>query len=262
MGKIRQTLNDLKIQGKKAFIPYLTFGYPDVATFEKTLLALDSLEGVSIIEVGLPFSDPVADGPVIQQSSAAALANGVNLQQYCSVLKKIKPGLKSPLILMTYYNLVFGAGMAHFMDLISGIIDGLIIPDILPEDAVELRKEAAAGNIDMTFFLSPTSAPERIKLVDRASTGFVYYVSVTGTTGARESFSDTVYSQIKKTYSKLNSPLCAGFGISTAEHVNKFNSVSDGVIVGSAFIRRMVQCDNKSKIPHQIREYAQCLIKG
>lgn len=254
-------MQQLKSEGKKAFIPYVTFGYPSIAKFEKIILALDEA-GVTAIEVGLPFSDPIADGPVIQMTSALALKNGVNLEVFCECLTRLKKKIKAPLILMTYYNLLFGTGLKKFVEMTKGTIDGYVIPDILPEAAEELSVLAEKADIDMTFFIAPTTQKKRISVVDKSSTGFIYYVSITGTTGTKVSFDKSVYKDIASVNKKTNSPVCVGFGISSPDHVVAFNKVADGVIVGSAIIKKIIEYKNDKNMPKRIKEFVLWLMNG
>ena len=236
MNVIRKKLNALKKQGCKAFIPYLTYGFPDRKTFAKILLAVDAC-GPDFIEIGLPFSDPVADGPMIQQASQTALDKGATVDGLFADLKRLKSKLKAPLLLMTYYNPVFHAGDIKFCQKAKGLIEGLVVPDLLPEEAGELIRAAKAEDIDTIFFIAPTTDPDRYALIDKSSSGFIYYVSVTGTTGSRTSFSPKTFAAIAQAKRKVKAPVCVGFGISRSEHVRAFNKVADGVIVGSAIVR-------------------------
>jgi len=259
MGTIKTHLQALKDEGKKAFIPYVTYGYP---TIEKSLAVVRALDeaGSSLIEIGLPFSDPVADGPVIQAASVEALKHGVNLDRCVADFSAIKKDLNAPLAIMTYYNLLFGYGLEKFFKKIKGTFDGIIIPDILPDDADELRSLAEKYGIGVTFFVAPTTQAKRLSLIDKASTSFVYYVSVTGTTGARMTFDKKTFSEIAAVGKKMKTPVCAGFGIATREHVKAFEKVCDGVIVGSAIIKKITECAQSDDMPKQVAAFARSLM--
>lgn len=261
MAKVRNKLMQMKNNGEKAFIPYVTFAYPSIEKFEEIIIALDEA-GVSAIEIGLPFSDPIADGPVIQQASIKALENGANLEMLCESLKRLKEKVSVPLLVMTYYNLLFGTGLEKFFSMIEGLVDGLVIPDILVDDSKEMRDLARKHKVDMTFFVAPTTQEKRVDLVNKASTGFIYYVSVTGTTGTQQSFDAGVYSEIKKIANKTTAPVCVGFGISNPEHVKAFNEVADGVIVGSAIIKKIMEYENDAVLIEQLKEFVRWLMRG
>jgi tryptophan synthase alpha chain len=236
MFRVRKQFEMIKKQGRKAFIPYLTYGFPDLKVFEQTILAIAET-GADIIEVGMPFSDPVADGPVIQASSQIALTKGATLPGLLATLKKLRAKIDVPILLMSYYNPIFFMGDETFCRKAKNIVDGIVVPDLLPEEAGNFIRACRANEIDTVFFTAPTTDPKRLSLIDKSSSGFVYYVSVTGTTGTRKEFSRETLSAIKTTKNKLKAPVCVGFGISSHEQVRDFWKVSDGVIVGSAIVK-------------------------
>lgn len=236
MQKIRDLFNRLKQQNKKAFIPYLTYGFPNQKNFEEILLAVAGT-GVDAIEIGMPFSDPIADGPVIQHSSCLALKNGATLPGLLSTLRRLRKKVNTPFILMSYYNPIFYMEDNSFCRQAEGIIDALVIPDLLPEEGRDLVAACHRYGIDTVSFIAPTTDPGRFGLIDENSRGFIYYVSVTGTTGSRKKFDNSLYKKIAAVKSKVKAPVCVGFGISTHAQVKKFWRVADGVIVGSAIVR-------------------------
>lgn len=254
---IKQKFEQLKNQSKKAFIPYLTYGFPDQKTFEEIVLAVADT-GVDFIEIGMPFSDPIADGPVIQKSSQVALAAGASLPQLLESLKKLRAKVDVPFLVMSYYNPIFHMGVDTFCVKAQGVIDGLVIPDLLPEEAKELILAAKKHNIATVFFIAPTTPISRYKLIDNVSTGFIYFVSVTGTTGERNKFDKNILQTIKTVKKNVKTPVCVGFGISTAEQVKTFSNVSDGVIVGSAIIKFIQENYGQSNFINQFKNY----IKG
>jgi tryptophan synthase alpha chain len=256
---IQKHLTEIKRCGNKSFIPYVTYGYPTPEKSVEVVKALDRA-GVSLIEVGLPFSDPVADGPVIEAASVAALKHGVNLDRCVADFAAVKKELHAPLAIMTYYNLLFGYGLEKFFKKIKGVFDGIIIPDILPDDADEMRCLAEKYGIGVTFFVAPTTQTKRLSMIDNASTSFVYYVSVTGTTGARTTFDKRTFAEIAAVGKKLKAPVCAGFGIATREHVQAFEKVCDGVIVGSAIIKKITECAQSADMPAQVAAFARSLM--
>jgi len=235
MNRIERVFKKLKNK-RAAFIPFVVAGDPDLKTTEALVLKMGEC-GADIIELGVPFSDPLADGPTIQTASQRALKNGVNLKEIFRMAEKLK-GNSTPLVLMTYFNPVFQYGLKSFAeDCHRSGIDGVIIPDLPPEEAGPWIREAKPLKVDTVFLLAPTSSSERIKLASRYSRGFLYYVSVTGVTGTRGKLPEeleTAIGQIKK-YSQK--PVAVGFGISTPEQIKEVSRIADGVIVGSAIVK-------------------------
>ena len=223
--------------GHKALIPYLTVGYPTVkATLE--LAKWMARNGADIIELGIPFSDPLADGATIQASSHAALLNGVTPRTCLDVASSLRKSSTVPLIFMTYFNPVLHYGITGFcQDSRSAGVDGLIIPDLPPEEAREMQAECQAKKLDLIYLLSPNSTPERIAFVAEQSRGFIYLVSVTGVTGARNELSSDLGAFVGRVRKATEKPLCLGFGISSAEQARKAATIVDGVIVGSRLIQ-------------------------
>lgn len=239
MGKIREKFEELKRENKKAFIPYITYGFPEIKTSEKLIFMLEEA-GSDLIEVGMPFSDPIADGQIIQYSSKVALDKGANIFQLFSSLKKLKKKLKTPLILMTYYNIVYKLGLRRFVEhLKEAGVSGLVVPDLLIEEAEELTELCRYKDIDNIFFIASTTQEKRFKLIDKNSTGFIYYISVKGVTGPRERFPAETVDHIKYVKSKVKAPVCVGFGISTQNQARRFKKISDGIIVGSVLIKKI-----------------------
>jgi tryptophan synthase alpha chain len=239
MGAIRNRFKELKKQGKKAFIPYITYGFPDIKASEKIILALDRA-GADFIEVGLPFSDPIADGPIIQTSSKAALDKGATINKLLTSLAGLKKRIKAPLILMTYYNPLYHMGLTNFLSRAKGAIDGIVVADLLAEEAEEFVKCCKEHDIDTIFFISPTTQKQRLRLIERLSTGFIYYISVTGVTGPRKSLPHKIMGHIVKVKSKVTAPVCIGFGISTQRQARLFKKYFDGVIVGSILVKKII----------------------
>jgi len=239
MNRIDEKFKELKKAKKKAFIVFITAGYPNLNTTGKLILEF-SKTGADIIELGVPFSDPMADGPVIQESSQAALKKGINLKQILELVKKIRKDTQVPICLMTYYNPVFCFGEERFVrEAKNSGVDGVIIPDLPPEEGSSLIKHANKSDIDLICFIAPTTTPERIKFISQTSKGFIYYVSLTGITGARWNLPVDLISNLKLIRKYTNKPLCVGFGVSTAAQVKQIQKVADGVIVGSAIVKKI-----------------------
>jgi len=223
--------------GYKALIAYLTVGYPDVETTCEVASIL-SANGCDIIELGIPFSDPLADGVTVQKASYQALEQGITPQVCLEVAYQLRQRVTTPLTFMTYYNPVLNYGLEAFCQasVVAGI-DGLIIPDLPPEEGSELEAITSKLALDLIYLLAPTSTEERIVRVAERSKGFIYLVSVTGVTGAREALPLELEDFVRRVKQKARQPLCVGFGISTPEQARRVAKVADGVIVGSQFIR-------------------------
>lgn len=223
----------------KALIPYVTVGYPSLQATLKAVPLLAKL-GCDIVELGIPFSDPMADGATIQKSSYYALQNGVTPQLCLEVARQLRQETDIPLVFMTYLNPVFSYGFQEFCAACaSSGVSGLIIPDLPPEEGSELETIMQRLGLDLIYLLAPTSTEERLRLVATKSRGFIYLVSVTGVTGARDSLPENLETFVSRVRKAATQPLCVGFGISTAEQANRVACLADGVIVGSQIIKYM-----------------------
>ncbi len=230
--------------GHTALIPYITVGYPSI---EATLQAVPLLarSGCDIVELGIPFSDPLADGATIQKASFYALKNGVTPQLCLEVARELSQKVAVPLVFMTYFNPVFNYGLEEFCHAAaSSGIDGLIIPDLSPEEGPELEAVTRRRGLDLIYLLAPTSTDERIRLVAEKSRGFIYLVAVTGVTGARDKLPAGLKAFVGRVRRAAAQPLCVGFGISTAEQAAQVARAADGVIVGSRIIQLMENADS------------------
>jgi tryptophan synthase alpha chain len=238
-----------------ALIPYITVGYPTVETTLKVVPLLAST-GCDIIELGIPFSDPLADGATIQRASYEALRQGVTPRVCFEVAQELRWRVKIPLVFMTYYNPVFKFGLEQFCSKCAEVeIDGLIIPDLPPEEGKELEKSTKRHGLDLIYLLSPASTKERIRLVTSKSSGFIYLVSLTGVTGARDKLPEELENFVASVRERTEKPLCVGFGISTPEQVRRVAKVADGVIVGS----RIIQLLDKDKSLGNACSFIKCL---
>src|ERR1041385_6701505 len=214
MNRIAQKFAKLRKKKQKAFIAFLTCGDPNLSTTEQLVHAFEEA-GVDIIELGVPFSDPIAEGPIIQAASARALKKHTSLKDILALVAKIRRRSQIPIALMTYYNPVFHFGDQAFVEAaVKAGVDGVIVPDLPPEEAENLRKAAQRRNFSTVFFMAPTTTDDRLKKVIKASTGFLYYVSLTGVTGVRTKLSDTIGSDVKRARRLTDKPVCVGFGIS------------------------------------------------
>ncbi len=237
MNRIDKKFKELKKKRKKAFIAFIMAGDPSLTITKKLIFELEA-KSVDIIELGVPFSDPLADGPTIQRSSERALKHKITLDSVSNLVKSIRFYTQIPIVFLTYYNLIHHYGLKEFIQKASSSgVDGVIIPDLPPEESKELRLIARKKRFSIIHLLAPTSSKERIKRIASASTGFIYYVSLTGTTGARKALPKEIPASLKRLKKMTKMPLCVGFGISTPEQVKSISKLADGVIVGSAIIK-------------------------
>ncbi len=227
----------------KALIAYITVGYPDMETTEEAALALAG-NGCDIIELGIPFSDPLADGATIQKASYQALQQGATPELCLEAARQLHRKISTPLVFMTYYNPVLNFGLDAFCRACAGSgVSGLIIPDLPPEEGEELEAATRKHNLDLIYLLAPTSTGERISLVTGKSRGFIYLVSLAGVTGARENLPPALEGFVRRVRRKTEKPLCIGFGISTPEQARQVARMADGIIVGSRLIQ-LIEEDN------------------
>jgi len=254
MSKIDQVFQNLKEKGKIALIPFIVAGDPALEITEA--LALKMAEsGADIIEIGVPFSDPLADGPTIQVAYQRALRNGIHLEEIFRLTERLKR-ITTPLVLMTYFNPVFLYGLKDFAERCKGSgIDGVIIPDLPPEEAGAWVEEARLFEIDTVFLATPTSPPKRIGLVDRYSRGFIYYVSITGVTGTREKLPKDLEWAVQQVRKKSKKPVAVGFGIANPEQAKEVSRFTDGVIIGSAIVRIIEENLNHPNLITKVGEF-------
>jgi tryptophan synthase alpha chain len=223
--------------GHKALIPYITVGYPNIEATLKTVPLLES-GGADIIELGIPFSDPLADGATIQESSYRALQNGITPEICLETARNLRERTRIPLVFMTYFNPVLSYGLDRFcQDCVSAGIDGIIVPDLPPEEGSALQFASLERGLDLIFLLSPSSTQERIRIVAEKSKGFIYLVSVTGVTGARTKLPAGLEDFIRRVRNIATQPLCVGFGVSTPDQAKQISVLADGIIIGSKLIQ-------------------------
>lgn len=247
INRIDKKFKELKTRGRRAFIAYITAGDPDLSTTGKLIRELER-SGVDIIELGIPFSDPLADGPTIQDASQRAIRGGVTVAKIFKMVRKARLASGIPLVFMTYYNPVFKYGVDRFIrNCVASGIDGIIVPDLPYEEAVGLARSCNRGGIRLIFLVAPTSGVERIKKIVKRSKGFIYYVSLTGVTGVRKILSKEIKPKVSLIRSMTNLPVCVGFGISNPSQAREAARISDGVIVGSAIVSVIAEMkDNKN----------------
>ena len=237
MNRIQKKFSELKKRKKKALIFFLTAGDPSLKKTEALVLALEK-EGADLIELGVPFSDPLADGPVIQAASFRALERGVTLEKILTLVRNLRKKTRLPLLLMSYLNPIFHYGFVRFArEARAAGVDGLIVPDVPPEEGGDLSAVMRRYEIDLVYLLAPTTSRKRQVTVSRASRGFVYFVSLTGVTGIRSADSESIRKDVALAKKAARVPVCVGFGIQTPEDARKMAAISDGVIIGSALVR-------------------------
>lgn len=241
MSRIEKRFKELKDCGEKALVCFLTAGYPDLQTSEELICEVIR-SSADIVELGVPFSDPLADGPSIQAASDRALAAGATIHKVMDLVKNVRKKVDSPLVLMTYYNPVQKFGLNEFARTAADAgADGVIVTDLPPEEAGEWKAAAQAAGLDTVFLLAPTSTDERIRRVAEMSSGFIYCVSRTGVTGKRSDVPSEVGDLIERIRLATDKPVAVGFGVSAPDHVRAISKWADGVVVGSALIDLIAQ---------------------
>lgn len=236
---IRQTFEDLRARRRIGLMPFVTAGYPDLETTRAALPALEQA-GASLIEVGFPFSDPIADGPVIQESYTAALSRKLKVADVFDAIRAARPAVSIPLVSMVSYSIVFRYGIERFVSTAKAAgVDGLILPDLPPPEAQGICEKVWAGGLDTILLVAPTTTPERRREIARLSSGFIYYLSVSGITGERDQLPPDLARNLREMRELTDKPVCVGFGISNVRHVRELSGLADGAIVGSGVVRRM-----------------------
>lgn len=258
MGRIADVFNSLKQQGRKGFIPYITAGDPDLATTEELLVTLS--QTATLIELGVPFSDPMADGPVIQRASERALKHNFSLQELLDTAARARKRTGVPIILFSYYNPLLQFGLKRVAQAAKEAgIDGVLVTDLTPEESGEFEAALRDHGLDMIFLIAPTSTDERLKLVAERASGFIYAVSRAGVTGTR----DTVSAEAEKLVSRMRQfsdlPIAVGFGISNAEQVADVHRYADAVVVGSAIVAEMERLAGSLELVERIGKFGQAL---
>jgi tryptophan synthase alpha chain len=241
MSRLTRRLTALKKNDAKALVTFITAGDPDLATTEEMIHLLEGA-GADIIELGVPFSDPMADGPTIQLSSERALSAGTTLTGILETVRSVRSSSTVPIILMGYLNPIHAYGYERFCrDAALAGVDGVLLVDMPPEESDDFLKSAGVHGLNVIFLLTPTSDSSRIATVNRLGKGFIYYVTVTGVTGARQEVSETLAAELSRIKADVELPIMAGFGISTPEQAASVAALADGVVVGSAIVKLFQQ---------------------
>jgi tryptophan synthase alpha chain len=246
MTRISQTFEYLHKIHERALIPYVTAGDPDLE-MTKRLVREMVRRGGDIIEIGVPFSDPLADGPIIQRASQRALQGGTTLRKILQTVSELRHDVDVPLVLMTYYNPVFRYGEEAFVaDALDAGVDGIIVPDLPPEEGQSLMELTTDTPLEMIFLAAPTSTAARLALISEASRGFIYYVSRLGTTGVRDQLAGDLRMMLEKVRASTSKPIAVGVGVSTPEHVRLVAELADGVVVGSAILKLIEDLEDRT----------------
>ncbi len=237
MSRLETTFQSLRARGERALVAFVTAGDPSLEATERLVIEMDR-RGADVIELGVPFSDPIGDGPVNQRSSERALRAGASLVRVLEMVARVRDRVRAPLVSMTYYNPIHAFGLKAFArTAVDAGVDGVLVLDLPPEEATDLAADAEAAGLDMIHLVAPTSTPPRLRLIARRSRGFIYVVSRTGVTGERADLPADLGTQIRALRMVTTKPICVGFGIAKPEQVAAVGKLADGVVVGSAIVR-------------------------
>jgi tryptophan synthase alpha chain len=255
MRRIERVFNELKAKGRKALITYITAGDPNLSVSREIIRQLIE-SGADMLELGVPFSDPTADGPVIQAASQRALQTGINLSDILELAKEIREFSQIPLIIFSYYNPLFVVGAKEITQRAKEAgVDGLLVVDLPYEEADELKKYTDHADLDLIFLLAPTSNDERIKMICQKARGFLYYISMTGVTGSNLSYGQYIEEDIQRIKKYTDLPIAVGFGISTPDQAQAMGKCAEGVVVGSAIVRLIEENRDSPQLLKKIGEF-------
>jgi tryptophan synthase alpha chain len=260
LSRIAGTFKKLNDEGRRGLIPFVTAGHPDIQTTRRLMPALQRA-GADVIELGVPFSDPIADGPVIQRSSQEALANGITLEQILSLVSDARHEVQAPIVLFSYLNPVLQFGIDAFArQAAEAGVDGVLLSDLPLEEATDVRKNLSDHSIDLILLAAPTSTDDRLRMIVEQATGFIYAVSRTGVTGARDELSETAAQLVKRLRALTRLPVAVGFGISTAEQVGEVWRYADAAVVGSAIVNEIETHAARTDLVEHIEEFVRALV--
>ncbi|HXU36144.1 MAG TPA: tryptophan synthase subunit alpha [Blastocatellia bacterium] len=262
MARIEAKFNNLRLEESKGFIPYITAGDPSLEATEQIILELER-SGADIIELGVPFSDPIADGPVIQRASERALANNVSVRDCLEVVSRVRKQSQIPIVLFSYLNPLLSIGLDRLGDeLKSAGVDGVLGTDLVPEEAEQFRAVLHSSDIDLIFLVAPTSTDERLKLIAEASSGFIYAVSRAGVTGVRQSLSEAASTLVQRVKRFTDLPVAVGFGISTPDQVNEVWQHADAAVVGSRIVAEIENNAGDPALVEKVGALTRWLVSG
>jgi tryptophan synthase alpha chain len=255
MSRIEACFKTLKAKGETALIPFLTAGDPDLETTEALVLSMAEA-GADIIELGVPFSDPTAEGPTIQRSSSRALESGTSLRSILQLVSRLRERIETPLVLMGYANPLHAMGAEIFAKAAAAVgVDGIIIPDLTPEDGAPYLDPCREAGIDPILLAAPTTRPERLEMLMRETQGFLYYVSLQGVTGARESLAADIEAKVRAAQACGDKPVCVGFGVGTPEQAGLIGAYAEGVVVGSAIVDRIEAAESRDQAIEDVARF-------
>ncbi|HET9530797.1 MAG TPA: tryptophan synthase subunit alpha [Blastocatellia bacterium] len=258
-GRISASFAELSRAGRKAFIPYLTAGDPELSLTVELILELERA-GADIIELGVPFSDPMADGPVIQRASERALLKGVTIRDCLECVRRVRAKSQVPIVLFSYFNPLLSLGFDSMADELERAgVDGVLVTDLVPEEAEEFISQMREKDIDTVFLVAPTSTDERIRMVAEASRGFIYAVSRTGVTGVQESLAQSASNLVKRVRPFTDLPVAVGFGLSTPDQVAAVWQVADAAVVGSRIVAEIERLRGDNSLVKQVGRLARTL---
>ena len=259
MNRIEKKFRDLKKSKQKAFIAFITAGYPSLNITEKLVIEFER-SGVDIIELGVPFSDPMADGPIIQEASCEALKKNIRLIDILKLVKKLRKMVNIPIALMTYYNPIFVLGDDKFIKIaVDSGVDGVIIPDLPVDEGKDFIRKANKSGLNNICFISPTTSLKRMKAISALARGFIYYVSLTGVTGVRKALASNLKRNIKTIKRYTDKPVCVGFGLSNHKQVREAGEIADGAIVGSAIVAKIRENINNPSLVKKVSGFVRGL---
>ena len=237
MSRLDSTFEALRAKGEKALVAFFTAGDPSLEITAQLVIEAER-RGADVIELGVPFSDPIGDGPVVQRAGQRALAGGTSLRRVLELMRTLRSEVQVPIVLMTYYNPLLAFGLAAFAETAGKVgVDGMIVVDLPPEESAELRAASDQAGLDMIYLVAPTSTPDRVRMITRLARGFIYVVSLTGVTGERATLPPDLEAQVRGVRLVTTKPLCVGFGIGRPDQAEAVGRIADGVIVGSAIVR-------------------------
>lgn len=258
--RIQEKFSQLKTNNQKGFVPFITAGDPDLEKTKDLILALARVDS-TVIELGVPFSDPMADGVVIQKASERALKNNFGIAEILELVKDVRKETDVPIILFSYFNPLLQYGLEKLCaDAKEVGIDGFLVTDLVPEEAGEFSSLLKKNDLDMIFLIAPTSSDERLKMVAERASGFIYAVSRTGVTGTRETTSQSAEVLVNRMRQFSDLPIAVGFGISTAEQVAETWKYADAAVVGSAIVREIEKFGNDESLGEKVEEFARNLL--
>lgn len=262
MSRIEGKFSHLAREGEKALVAYLTAGDPDLKRTKEIIFGLDAA-GVDILEIGVPFSDPIADGPTIQAASGRALRNGVTLSDILDMIDSLRKVSEIPVVLFGYYNPIFIYGNERFAKRAKEVgVDGILVVDLPPEESAELRRHTDRWGIDFIPLIAPTTGTERIRKISRDATGFLYYVSITGITGTARPRVVDIQRDVRRIRRMTTLPLVVGFGISTPQQAGEFAPYVDGIVIGTEFVRMIEENRDRVDMVDIVSDYARKVKKS